>query len=144
MSAQENKALVQRFLDEVISKGNPDAADTVCSANFTWHGGSTGEVTDLVTFKQLVAPFFTGFPDLAVSSEEMIAEGDKVMSRYRWHGTQRGAFFGIPATDKQVTVTGISMYRIADGKIVEEWWQEDLLGLMQQLGVIPSPEGAQM
>ena len=142
MAAEENKALVHRFLEEVIGRGNPNAADALCTSNFTWHGGSSGDVPDLVTFKGLLSSFFTGFPDLRVENEEMVAEGDKVVSRYRWHGTQRGEFFGIPPTNKRVTVAGISMYRVADGKLVEEWWQEDMLGLMQQLGVVPSPEAA--
>ena len=68
-----------------------------------------------------------------------MAAGDKVVARYTWRGTQRGEFFGVPATGKTVAVTGLSCYRCAGGKIVEEWWLEDLLGLMQQLGAIPAP-----
>ncbi|HEY3082616.1 MAG TPA: ester cyclase [Chloroflexota bacterium] len=137
MSAAENTAIVRRFLDEAISQGNLAALDELCAPDLVWHGGSVGEFRSLEQFKQGVGPFFTAFPDLRVTSGDMLAEGDKVVSRYTWHGTHRGAFFGTPATGKRVAVDGISMYRIAGGRIAEEWWQEDLLGLMRQLGAVP-------
>jgi steroid delta-isomerase-like uncharacterized protein len=138
MSTEENKAIVQRFLDEVMSAGNITAADNVCAVNLVWHGGSVGEVPNLESFKQLLSAFFTAFPDFHFTDEEITAEGEKVAARYTWSGTQRGEFQGIPPTGKQVKVAGMSIYRIAGGKIAEEWWQEDLVGLMQQLGAIPS------
>jgi hypothetical protein len=70
-------------------------------------------------------------------------EGDKVVCRYTWDGTQQGDFFGVAATSRRVKVSGISIYPMAGGKIVEEWWLEDLLGLIQQLGAIPTPGQAQ-
>lgn len=139
MSAEANKTIVRRFLTEVINQGSQDAVSQVCAPDLTWHGGSVGEYHDLASFLQGVAPFFTAFPDLTVTIDDLIAEGDCVTARYTWHATQRGEFFGIPPTGKSVTVTGISIYRVAGDKIVEEWWQEDLLGLMQQLGAIPAP-----
>jgi steroid delta-isomerase-like uncharacterized protein len=139
MTPEENKAVVRRFLDEVIGAGNMSAAVEVCTADLVWHGAGVGELVGLEAFTHEVAPFFSAFPDLAVTPEDMLAEGDKVVCRYRWRGTHNGEFFGISATDKQVMVTGVGIYRIADGKIAEEWWLEDLLGLMRQLGAIPSP-----
>jgi steroid delta-isomerase-like uncharacterized protein len=85
------------------------------------------------------AAFFAAFPGLHISIEDVIAQGDKVAVRITWQGTHQGEFMGIPPTGKPVTVTGINLYRVANGKIVEEWWQEDILGLMQQLGVLPPP-----
>ncbi|HEY3111935.1 MAG TPA: ester cyclase [Chloroflexota bacterium] len=134
MSLEQNKALVRRFLDEVIGRGDLEAADGLCAADLAWHGVGVGELADLAAFKRAVAPFLTAFPDLSVTAEDLLAEGDRVVARYTWRGTQRGEFFGIPATGRSVEVAGTSIYRLAGGKIVEEWWLEDLLGLMQQLG----------
>jgi steroid delta-isomerase-like uncharacterized protein len=139
MSADENKAIVRRFLEGVINTGNPGVADEVCADDLAWHGGSLGEMRGLVAFKAMVGPFLAAFPGLRVEVGDLLADGDKVTARYTWRGAHRGEFFGIPPTGKEVTVTGISIYRVAGGKIAEEWWQEDLLGLMQQLGAIPAP-----
>jgi len=138
MSTTENKAIVQRFLEGVIGKRNVAAADTICTTNLVWHGASVGELPNLEAFKHLLSAFFTAFPDLTVTSVDLTAEADKVVARYTWSGTHQGEFQGIPPTGKQVTVTGITIYRLVDGKIAEQWWQEDVLGLMQQLGAIPS------
>jgi steroid delta-isomerase-like uncharacterized protein len=139
VSAEENKRIVHRFLDEVISRGNLAALDEMCAPDFVWHGGSVGDFHNLEAFRQGIAPFFTAFPDLRVTPEETLADADKVVLRYSWHGTHRGDFFGIPASGKRVAVAGTSIYRVANGRIAEEWWLEDLLGLMQQLGAVPSP-----
>jgi len=139
VSLEQNKALVRRFLDEVIGRGDLEAADGLCAADLAWHGVGVGELADLATFKRAVAPFLTAFPDLRVTAEDLLAEGDRVVARYTWRGTQRGEFFGIPATGRSVEVAGTSIYRLAGGKIVEEWWLEDMLGLMRQLGAIPAP-----
>ena len=81
--------------------------------------------------------FLTAFPNVHLTVEDMIAEGDKVVTRYTSRGTQKGAFVGIPPTGKQMTVSSIVVARIADGKIVEEWGLDDQMGMLQQLGVIP-------
>jgi steroid delta-isomerase-like uncharacterized protein len=143
MSTEESTAVVRRFLDEVISKGNMAALEETCAADLVWHGGSVGEFRSLTEFKQGISPFFSAFPDLRVTADDVLSEGDKVVCRYTWHGTHRGDFFGVPATSRRVTVSGMSVYRVAGGKIVEEWWLEDLLGLMQQLGAVPAPGQAQ-
>jgi steroid delta-isomerase-like uncharacterized protein len=143
MSTEESTAIVRRFLDEVISTGNMAALDETCAPDLVWHGGSAGEFRSLEGFKQGISPFFSAFPDLRVTTNAVLSEGDTVVCRYTWDGTHRGDFFGVPATGRRVTVSGISVYRVAGGKIVEEWWLEDLLGLMQQLGAIPAPGQAQ-
>jgi steroid delta-isomerase-like uncharacterized protein len=142
VSTEANKSVVRRFLDEVISKGNMEALEDLCSPDLLWHGGSVGEFRSLEEFKQGVGPFFTAFPDLRLAADDLLGEGDKVACRYTWHGTHRDDFFGVPATGKQVEVSGISIYRVAGGRIAEEWWLEDLLGLMQQLGAAPAGAGA--
>jgi steroid delta-isomerase-like uncharacterized protein len=139
VSSDEHKAIVRRFLDEGISQGNMAVLDQVCSPDIVWHGGSVGEFRSLNELKRGVGPFFAAFPDLRVTTERLLAEGDEVTCRYIWQGTHRGDFFGVPATGKRVTVSGMSIYRIANAKIAEEWWLEDLLGLMQQIGAVPTP-----
>jgi steroid delta-isomerase-like uncharacterized protein len=139
MSSEANKAVVRRFLESVINQGDLGAAGELCAADLAWHGGSVGEYHDLAAFQQGLAPFFTAFPDLRVEVEDMLADGDRVVARYTWRGTQRGEFFGIAATGRSVEVAGTSIYRLEDGKIAEEWWLEDMLGLMRQLGALPAP-----
>jgi len=82
-----------------------------------------------------------GFPDIHWTAEETIASGDKVVSRFKWTGTQRGEFLGIPATGRKVTVPGVVIDRLNDGKMADSRILMDTLGMMQQLGVIPRPGG---
>jgi len=85
-----------------------------------------------------MTPFFTGFPDLALTVEFTITEEDKVAVRWTATGTHSGDFRGIPPTGKPINIAGVAIYRVAGGKIVEGWSQPDTLGLLQQIGVIPS------
>jgi predicted ester cyclase len=137
--SDQNKAVVHRFIEEIINTGGRGPVEDLMASDLVWHGGSVGDYHDLASFLQGVGPIFAAFPDLHVELQELASEGDLVTARYTWQGTQQGDFLGIQPTHKPVTVTGISIYRIADGKIVEEWWQEDLLGLMQQLSAAPAP-----
>jgi steroid delta-isomerase-like uncharacterized protein len=91
---------------------------------------------DLAAMKQMMPAFWTALPDMRYTVEDLIAEGDKVVVRFTFRATHRGEFLGVPATGKVVTVTGISISRLAGGKVVEEWAEEDHLGLLQQLGAI--------
>ena len=79
-----------------------------------------------------------GFPDIRITAEDFVAEGDKVVGRFDAEGTHNGEFFGVPASGKPVKVSGINIMRIADGKIAEHWVQYDIMGMMQQIGAIPS------
>jgi len=90
-------------------------------------------------FKVRLTQFYVGIPDVTVSVEDVIAEGDQVALRWTFRGTHQGALAGIPPTGRSVAVTAISIYRIANGKVVEEIGVEDALGLLQQLGVLPTP-----
>jgi len=90
-------------------------------------------------YKQFLSMYLTASPDLHFTIEDQMAEGDKVVTRYTAGGTHLGPFMGIPPTGKQVTATGMSIIRVANGKIVEEWANGDDLGLLQQLGVNPMP-----
>ena len=139
MSTEENKALVRRFIEEVWSKGNLAVIDKLLATNFVLHDPPPGVTPDLEGYKQWVSMTRTGLPNLHSTIEDLIAEGDKVASRWTASGMHKGELMGIAPTGKQVTVTGISIDRIVGGKIAEEWGKMDMLGMMQQLGVVPPP-----
>ena len=137
MSTEENKAIVRRIFEEVWNQGNLAAADEFLAADYvneTLHPPVHGRESD----KQLVMMYRTAFPDLHYTIEDLIAEGDKVTVRWTATGTHRGELQGIPPTGKQVTVTGIDIFRCENGKAVEGQSNFDALGMLQQLGVVPS------
>ena len=139
MSAQDNKALVRRFVDEVQSGGNISLIDEICSPEFVNHSAPPGVPSDCEGIKIVTAMFRGAFPDSYFTVEDMIAEGDKVATRKTFHGTHEGEFMGIPPSGRSVSMGLIDVVRIDDGRVVEHWSVGDSLGLMQQLGVIPQP-----
>jgi len=139
VSPEDNKALVRRFVDEVQSKGNTDLVDEICSPEFVNHSAPPGLRADLEGIKILTTMFKGAFPDSYFTVEDMIAEGDKVVTRKTFHGTHEGEFMGIPPSGRPVNVSIIDVVRISDGRVVEHWSVGDNLGMMQQLGVIPQP-----
>jgi steroid delta-isomerase-like uncharacterized protein len=134
---QRNKAIVQRFLEEVVNQKNPGAAVATCAPDLTWHGGSIGQTADLASFQSALASMFASFPDLHLELHDSIAENDRVAVRVTLRGTHLGEFQGVPATGNRVTSCGMNTYRLADNRIVEEWWQHDLLGVLRQLDAAP-------
>jgi steroid delta-isomerase-like uncharacterized protein len=133
---EENKAIMDR-LGELWNTGNLAIADEIFGADFVNHDPNHPEVTNLESYKGYVAAIRAGFPDFHVTTEDLIAEGDKVAGRWIITATHQGELAGIPATGIEATWTGMTIWRFADGKIVEDWWAIDMLGLLQQLGVIP-------
>lgn len=139
MSAEANKALARRFQEEIENQGNLDVVDEIVAADYVYHGPGGQEVRSPEALKEMVTMFRTGFPDLNITSEQMIAEGDKVVSRYTLQGTHNGDLMGIPPTGKQVTMTGVVVCRVAGGRIAEVWEEFDQMGMMTQLGVVSPP-----
>jgi steroid delta-isomerase-like uncharacterized protein len=138
--SEENKAVVRRELEEIFTQGNLDAAEDVYAPNIYSHQPAGSEdISGLEAIKEFTAGLRQAFPDLEITIEDQIAEGDKVVTRSTSRGTHQGELWGIPATGKEVEVTSISMDRIEGGKIAEHWTQADQLGMMQQLGVVPTP-----
>jgi steroid delta-isomerase-like uncharacterized protein len=131
MSVEENKALIRRGVEEGWNKQNVDIFDELAASDVVHHDWKT---RGLEAFKQHISAGMTAFPDLQLTIEDMIAEGDKVVVRYTFRGTQQGETQGIPPTGKSVAVPGIFICRCAGGKIVEEWDMWDELVLLQQLG----------
>jgi steroid delta-isomerase-like uncharacterized protein len=140
MSIEENKAIVRRLYEEVHNKGNFVVADELVATNFIDHNASSPEIPPGPEgVKQTFTTFHNAFPDFNVTVEDMVAERDKVVARLTIRGTHKGEFMGIAPTGKQVAIEVIDITRVAEGKIVERWGQADMLGMMQQLGVIPPP-----
>lgn len=141
MSAQEqNRVVVRRVIEEVINRGHWDAVDELFATNFTLHDGPPGLPGGPEGAKQWFGLFRTAFPDIHLSIDDMLAEGDKVATRFTACGTHAGELFGIPSTQKPVTWTGLVLSHLEHGKVTDDWVHLDRLGLMQQLGVIPAME----
>ena len=138
MSLEENKAKIRLIHDEVINKGNMSIIDELVSVNIVDHGIPLEVPNGVDGMKQMVTTFRTAFPDINLTREDMIAEGDKVVCRYTMRGTHKGELMGIAPTGKQVTLSGIEINRFEQGKLVEHWEQADMMGLMQQIGSSPS------
>ena len=139
MSIEANKTLVRRGWEEIWNKGNLSIADEQYAPNYILHMPDNPDMHGPVGHSQVVMMYRTAFPDLHFTIEDQIAEGDKVVNRVTARGTHQGELMGIPPTGKQMTVSGITIDRVAGGKLVESWATWDFLGLMQQLGVIPAP-----
>ena len=139
MSTEENKAIVRRLWEKETNRGNLSALDELCAANFVWHGPGGREHLDLKVAKKVLTGFLITFPDFHVAIEDMVAEGDKVVSYSTRTGTHQGEYRGIAPTGKKITWTWMSICRIKEGKIIEQWDEGDHLSIIQQMGVIPTP-----
>ena len=138
MSTEENKANSRRFVER-INQGDLTVIDELCAPNHVSHNAQN-TTHGPEEYKQSYALLLTAFPDLHFTIEDQLAEGDSVATRFTWSGTHEGAFMGIPPTGKHVTTTGMSISHWVGGKNNEVWINNDSLGLLQQLGVIPTPE----
>jgi steroid delta-isomerase-like uncharacterized protein len=136
--SEENKALIRRWI-EAWNRGDIDALDELVTDSYDRHDPNAPEVRGLEQEKQLMGMYLSAFPDLQFTIEDIVAEGNKVAGRYTIDGTHKGELLGIPSTDRQIRLTAIETYRIAEGKIDEQWVNMDALGMMQQLGAIPEP-----
>jgi steroid delta-isomerase-like uncharacterized protein len=140
MSTEQNKAVVRQMVEEVFNRGDTSLVDKFLAPDFVEREElPPGIPRNREGVKQLTAMFRSVFPDFKATIDDMIAEGDKVVIRQTWTGTQKGEFMGIPPTGKRVSFGVIDIIRIADGKFVEHWGQMDSMGMMQQLGAIPAP-----
>jgi steroid delta-isomerase-like uncharacterized protein len=141
VSLEENKQIVQRAFDSMSEGREAFVAehDQIYSPDLVGHFSGMPPV-DIDMHRMFGLATFDAFPDLKRPVEDLVAEGDKVVARWTSVGTHEGAFMGAPPTGKTVTTSGITVFRLRDGKIVEEWSESDMAGMMQQVGIIPSPE----
>jgi steroid delta-isomerase-like uncharacterized protein len=131
------KELHRRLFEEGIADGNEAVIDELVAedyVNYNWPAPAPGREG----FKQVTRAFHVAFPDITVTLEDVVAEGDLVASRGVLHGTHRGEFQGIPATGRTVAVPYIDIWRLKNGQFTENWVQMDMMGMMQQLGVAPA------
>jgi steroid delta-isomerase-like uncharacterized protein len=144
MLSETNKTVSRRFFEEVFGKGKLNVLDEIIANDHVNSGPGSlpGLPNGPEGTKQLVTVYRNAFPDVHFTIDEQIAEGDKVVTRWSAHGTNKGELLGMPATGKTSTVTGIAVDRLVNGKIAESWGIFDQFGMMQQLGVIPTPEVA--
>jgi steroid delta-isomerase-like uncharacterized protein len=136
-----NTTWVHRWFEQVWNEGNPNAIDHLMTADAVMHGlGEAGRDTPgSAPFKEFAARFRGAFPDVRITVDATVEEGDMIAARWTATMTHLGDDLGIPATGKRVTVTGMSMARLRDGLMVEGWNNWDTMALMQQIGAPPAP-----
>ena len=134
MTTDDNKALVQQFFEQVINQRNLAALNQFVPPGGVNHTVPPGMPQET---NQLVGQYLNAFPDGQVTVEDLLADGDKVVAHVSFHGTHQGALRGIAPTGKPITLMGIHIFRIANGKVVEHWGLMDRLAALQQLGVVP-------
>ena len=140
MSAEENKAIARREMEELFNHtGNLDVAQEVYAPDFVGHDPTMPQdLHGIEAARQFAASFRSAFPDLSCTIEEQIAEGDKVVTRWTGRGAHQGETEEMgPPTGKWMEITGISIERISEGKVVESWDNYDAMGMVQQLGHLP-------
>jgi steroid delta-isomerase-like uncharacterized protein len=137
MLSDQNKTFYRRFIKQVFNEGRLDLVDGLLSPSYVFHDAPPGTPPGPEGIKQIVSTFRAAFPDLEITVDDLVAEGDKVSARTTMRGTHRGVFLGFPGTGKAVTMTGLTMVRIVDGSLVESWVKNDVMGLMRQLGAGP-------
>lgn len=137
MSAEDNRNLARRLIEEVWNRGNLDALDELLAASYVHHDPSMQEFgSGIEGFKRYISVQRKAFPDLHITLEDQVASDDKVVDRWTGRGTHQGELMGIAPTSRQVTASGISIHRISDGKIAETWTHYDALGMLRQLGAL--------
>lgn len=140
MSLEENKLITQRAA-EAWNRGDHDAYLRLYDADCALHV-SFGTLRGIEAVRQYYGQFAAAFPDARLSFADMLAEGDRLAIRFRVAGTHRGDFMGLPPTGRPFAISGITILRFAGGKCVERWSEADYLGLMRQLGALPTPAEA--
>ena len=141
MSTKANKAVAQQLFEDVSNQGNLEAIDDIVAEHVLGHDATSSKPKrGSESYRQVAILFQTAFPDAEYRLHDLIAEGDKVVTRWAVQCTHRGTFMGVPPTQKQLRMNGIIIYRLEDQKIVEYWGNCDIHGLMQQLEAIPALE----
>ena len=142
MTSQDNKKVVARYYDEVLNGRKAAVLDELAVEDYVEHDPFPGQGNGRADLKARVQALQSAFDPLRFTVEDVIAEGDKVVVRWKNAGTHSGSFMGIPATNKTFSVAGIDVHTVRDGRIAEHWHVVDQLGQMQQMGLIPGPGGA--
>ena len=134
MTTIDNRTVVRRFIAEVLGRGDFAALNALTTHDCVDHADAPGPAPCSAAIAQFLVPWRAAFPDLAITIEDLVAEGDTVAARWTLSGTHRGAFLGLPPTGRRVAVAGTELYRLADGHIIERRATVDTPGLLCQLG----------
>jgi steroid delta-isomerase-like uncharacterized protein len=137
MTVKRNKEIALRFWEDGLSAGNMAALRELLHPDFTMHAAPPGLPPGPEGFITLIGAFRAAFPDYRDEVDEVIAEGDRVAIRWTFHGRHEGSFQGLPATGVEATMEGVSILRLVDGKVVDDWTTMDMLGLLRQLQSAP-------
>ena len=140
MSTEANKQLVRRFYDEVLNDRRPEVVDELALADYTEHDPLPGQRDGLVGLKDRAGMLIEGLAS-TYTVEDVVAEGDRVVVRWTNTGTHSGPFLGAPPTGRPFSIAGIDIYRIENDLMAEHWHVVDQLTMLQQLGLVPSPDG---
>jgi steroid delta-isomerase-like uncharacterized protein len=135
----DNKAVIRRFLEEYLNGHNVAVADELLGPGYVNHLLPPGTPAGQGGEQALFYMFYGAFPDFSITINDLVAEGDKVAARWTFHGTNTGEFQGMPPTGRKASFDATNVFRLSGGKIVENWPIMDQMGLMQQLGVVPTP-----
>jgi steroid delta-isomerase-like uncharacterized protein len=127
------REVARRVIEEVINRGDMDAFDELVAEDYVDHTG----VPDRDTYRRLIVESRTAFPDLKLTIEDEIVEGDRWVGRFRWTATHRGLFMGLAGTGRHIEIDAIGILRIVDGRLVERWNVTDVFSLLQQIGGLP-------
>jgi len=138
--SEQNKAIARRFLDELWNRSNFELVDQLLASDYDGHSSTV--IRGPEGAMAFVPRLRNAFPDFQFLILDQIAEEDKVATRWVIRGTHEGEFQGVPPSGKQIEMTGIAIFRVANGKLIEGWTNEDVLGMMQQLGAVPMPAPA--
>jgi len=139
MTVEINKVVMRRFL-EFVNTASEKLAQELISPDAIFHvPGRPEPMRGPAGYLAVIGMMRGGFPDIQWTLEEMIAEDNKVAARFTMRGTHRGTFFGVPPTGKTIAVQAMNFYRLANGQFIEEHGQPDMLGLLQQIGAVPTP-----
>ena len=140
--SEANKALVRRIIGEVVNTGDFSSLDEFVSSDYTYFEPTLGTMTGRDGYRTLVSMYRSAFPDMVLTVDQQIAEGDTVVTRWTAHGTHQGELFGISRTGKEVSVQGVIISRIHDGQLAEDYESYDVYGMLRQLGVLQAAANA--
>ena len=143
MSTEENKAIIRRMTEEFYNQGNIESAERFFAATYVHHDPASPHIRDRDGLKEMVRGFRAGCPDSYIAIDQLVAEGDTVTKRWSFHATHTADLAGLPPTGKRIAMSGLELFRLEGGTIVECWTAYDNLSLMHQLGVIPTVEQTQ-
>jgi steroid delta-isomerase-like uncharacterized protein len=142
MSEAENRALFERYFDQVANKDNLDLADEIFATDYQHHDPANPDPRPMIgsqAVKDHLTSLKSAFPDLIFDIDDIVAQGDSIVVRWTARGTNTGDYFGMPATGKPIEITGMNTWVTRDGQAIEGWVNRDDMGLLQQLGVVPAP-----